>query len=122
MLIADLLLKNMTKYYLPFVFLLSLLLSINYVHAATVDTAVTYSASMKKNIKAVVIMPDKYSKNTAYPVVYLLHGYSGNYAGWITKAPAIKNLADQYNLMIVCPDGNFGSWYLDSPVDPAWRY
>ena len=24
--------------------------------------------------------------------------------------------------MIVCPDGNFGSWYFDSPVDPAWKY
>jgi len=90
--------------------------------AAKVDTVVTYSASMKKNIKAVIVLPDNYSKNTAFSVVYLLHGYSGNFSDWITKVPTIKNLADLYDVMIVCPDGNFGSWYLDSPVDSSWRY
>ncbi len=102
-------------------FLLFSLLTLT-VNAATVDTASTYSASMKKNIKAVVIMPDNYSKKATYPVVYLLHGYSGNYADWITKVPAIKKLSDQYNVIIVCADGNFGSWYFDSPVDSSWRY
>jgi S-formylglutathione hydrolase FrmB len=24
--------------------------------------------------------------------------------------------------MIVCPDGGYGSWYLDSPIDPASKY
>ncbi len=104
-----------------FAILLSFI-NVNAVNAATVDTAVTHSASMKKDIKAVVVMPDNYSKKTAYPVVYLLHGYSGNYADWITKVPAIKRLSDQYNLIIVCADGNFGSWYFDSPVDSSWRY
>jgi S-formylglutathione hydrolase FrmB len=37
-------------------------------------------------------------------------------------APAIKQYADDYKLMIVCPDGNFGSWYLDSPADSSWKY
>lgn len=91
-------------------------------NAAKVDTVITYSAAMKKNIKAVVITPDNYSTNTAFPVVYLLHGYSGNYSDWITQYPAIKNLADLYDVMIVCADGNFGSWYLDSPVNSSWRY
>lgn len=91
-------------------------------YAANVDTALTYSAAMKKNIKAVVITPDNYSTKTAYNVVYLLHGYSGNYADWVTNVPAIKHLSDQYNLMIVCPDGNYGSWYFDSPIDSSWRY
>ncbi|MEO6894819.1 MAG: alpha/beta hydrolase family protein, partial [Ginsengibacter sp.] len=90
--------------------------------AAKVDTVLTYSASMKKNIKAVVITPDNYSKNTSYNVVYLLHGYSGNYSDWVSKVPAIKDMSDTYNLILVCPDGNFGSWYYDSPVDSSWRY
>lgn len=122
MFIVDRLLKIKTKCCSPFVLLFSLLLGIGTVHAATVDTALTHSASMKKDIKAVVVLPEKYTRQATYPAVYLLHGYSGNYADWITKVPAIKNLADQYNVMIVCPDGNFGSWYFDSPVDAAWRY
>lgn len=114
--------KTMRKYCFATIIVIVALFYTAQAFAATVDTALTYSASMKKNIKAVVILPDKYSKQTVYPVVYLLHGYSGNYADWITKVPAIKNLSDLYNLIIVCPDGNFGSWYLDSPVDSSWRY
>jgi len=90
--------------------------------AAVTDTVETYSAAMKKNIKAVVIRPDGYSRAQALPVVYLLHGYSGNYADWITKAPEITKIADRYNLIIVCPDGGFGSWYWDSPADPSFQY
>jgi S-formylglutathione hydrolase FrmB len=77
---------------------------------------------MHKNIKAVVIRPDNYIKTTNYPVLYLLHGFSGNYADWINKVPKIKLLADQYHFLIVCPDGGPASWYLDSPVNTEWHY
>lgn len=90
--------------------------------AAIIDTVETYSPSMQKTIKAVVIRPDQYNKLNALPVVYLLHGYGGNYADWINKAKNIEKLADQYGLMIVCPDGNKGSWYWDSPADPSFKY
>jgi S-formylglutathione hydrolase FrmB len=89
--------------------------------AATVDTVNTYSPSMKKTIKAVVITPDNYSSAQALPVVYLLHGYSGNYADWIIKAKGFEKAADLYQMIIVCPDGN-NSWYWDSPVDTGYKY
>jgi len=92
------------------------------VHAAVVDTVSTYSASMKKNIKAVVITPDDYANAKALPVVYLLHGYSGNYSDWITKAKGFEKAADLYQIIIVCPDGGYGSWYWDSPINPAFKY
>lgn len=90
--------------------------------AAAVDTVETYSASMKKTIKAVVITPDSYAGAQALPVVYLLHGYSGNYADWVTKAKGVEKAADLYQIMIVCPDGGYGSWYWDSPVDANVKY
>lgn len=89
--------------------------------AAVVDTVQTYSASMKKNIKAVVITPDNYANVQALPVVYLLHGYSGNYKDWITKAKGFEKAADVYQMIIVCPDGN-NSWYWDSPIDNNFKY
>jgi S-formylglutathione hydrolase FrmB len=89
--------------------------------AAKIDTLQTFSASMQKTIPAIVITPDDYSSDKSYPVVYLLHGYSGNYKDW-THAPAVLTAADEYGMIMVLPDGGFGSWYLDSPVDPAWRY
>jgi len=91
--------------------------------AGRVDTVNIYSAAMHKNINCVVVTPNSYKKGRSrLPVVYLLHGYSGNYADWIKKVPAIKNYADKYNLIIVCPDGAFSSWYFDSPVDTTMRY
>lgn len=90
--------------------------------AASVDTVSTYSESMKKNIKAVVIRPDQYESRQDWPVVYLLHGYGGKYSDWISKASGLKEAADTYGMMIVCPDGGVGSWYWDSPVDPAFQY
>jgi len=90
--------------------------------AATVDTVNTYSAAMKKTIKAVVIKPDSYQTGKVFPVVYLLHGAGDNYSGWVTKASNVVALADTYQQIIVCPDGNVTSWYFDSPVNKAWKY
>jgi S-formylglutathione hydrolase FrmB len=78
---------------------------------------------MHKNVPCVVILPDLYGKlQTDYPVVYLLHGYSGNYLDWITRVPALEKYVDEFHLIIVCPDGGFSSWYFDSPIDSTIRY
>jgi len=105
--------------YLSFLFLFLFLLQT--IHAAVVDTVNTYSASMKKTIKAVVITPDDYANAKALPVVYLLHGYSGNYSDWVIKAKGFEKAVDLYQVIIVCPDGN-NSWYWDSPVDSNFKY
>lgn len=92
------------------------------VFSATVDTVNVFSDKMSKGVKAVVIKPQQYNNHDAFPVLYLLHGYSDQYDGWVKKVPHIKELADQYNMIIVCPDGAYGSWYFDSPIDPAFQY
>ncbi|MGV8962992.1 MAG: alpha/beta hydrolase [Candidatus Saccharimonadaceae bacterium] len=108
--------KNCFLFTLLFSFVTTLSL-----HAAKVDTVRTYSTVMKKEIPAVVITPDTYDNQTQFPVLYLLHGYSGDYAGWVNSAD-VKSMADQYNMIIVCPDGNYSSWYFDSPMDSTSRY
>lgn len=91
--------------------------------AANVDTLAIFSQKMKRAYKCVVITPDSYKSGTQrYPVVYLLHGASGDFTNWVTKVPAIKELADAYQLMIVCPDGTSSSWYFDSPIDSTMRF
>src|ERR1043165_1385983 len=87
--------------------------------AASVDTVSIYSNAMKKEFKCVVIKPDLgVEKPAPLPVVYLLHGYDGWYSNWIIRVPQLMQYADQYRIMIVCPDGAKNSWYVDSPVDP----
>ena len=91
-------------------------------NAANSDTVETYSASMNKTIKAVVITPDNYASVNQFPVVYLLHGHSGKYSDWVIKGKGVEKAADDYQIIIVCPDGGFGSWYWDSPVDNKFKY
>lgn len=100
--------------------LLLLLFTVVFAQAAKVDTLAIPSASMKKSIKTVVIQPEG-SKKKEFPTLYLLHGYSGDYSNWVNKVPAIKELADRYEMVIVCPDGGFGSWYWDTE-DPNFQY
>lgn len=98
-----------------FAFIVALIFG-NTSFAATVDTVQVFSASMNKNIKTVVIRPDN-SKDKVIPTLYLLHGYGGDYANWVNRAPYIKTLVDRYNYMVVCPDGGIGSWYWDTTPD-----
>ncbi len=91
--------------------------------AAQVDTLEIYSPSMRKTIKCLVVLPKDYTvMGQPYPVLYLLHGWSGNFAGWLGDAPQLTRQADQHQMLIVCPDGGYDSWYFDSPVDSNVRY
>jgi S-formylglutathione hydrolase FrmB len=91
--------------------------------AGIVDTVQIESKAMKTMIKCVVIRPSEVgNERPKLPVVYLLHGYSGNFSNWITRVPALAQYADSYQTIIVCPDGGFSSWYFDSPVDSTMRY
>lgn len=112
-----------THYPTGFIMLMSLfLLTFANANAAQVDTIVTRSQAMNKDIKAVVILPDSYHKADSLPVVYLLHGYGGDYADWTKRTPELGALADRYQLILVCADGAKGSWYWDSPIDPTYKY
>lgn len=93
------------------------------VRGAIVDTVTIYSKAMQKEKKCVVISPFVTGqKPIAVPVVYLLHGHGGRYDNWIRRVPQIRQHADTYQVMIVCPDGDPASWYFDSPVDTTMRY
>jgi S-formylglutathione hydrolase FrmB len=104
-------------------FLILLVSVFLFTNAATVDTVVIRSHAMQKDLKCVVIKPDSYkNKKIKYPVVYLLHGYDGWYSNWIIRVPELKDHSDKYQIIIVCPDGGYSSWYLDSPIDSTLKY
>ncbi|MDR1120908.1 MAG: esterase family protein, partial [Dysgonamonadaceae bacterium] len=92
-------------------------------YAAKVDTVLTYSDAMQKEIKAVVVTPDSYSESKKYPVIFLLHGYGGNYSNWMKiNGDDIKETSDREEVIIVSPDGGHSSWYFDHPTDRDWQY
>jgi len=91
--------------------------------AAQVDTVMVQSPSMNKEVQVVIVTPDVALGNNAQvcPVIYLLHGYSGNARSWLGTKPELPQIADEKGIIFVCPDGK-NSWYWDSPKDPAYRY
>jgi S-formylglutathione hydrolase FrmB len=100
---------------LIFVFLLS-----QKTLAARVDTLDIRSQAMNRTLKAAVVLPESYQKtDKPFPVLYLLHGGSGGFRDWLTKVPdptLLHRMADQYNVIIVTPDGDPTSYYFDSPL------
>ena len=90
--------------------------------SATVTDIAVPSAGMGKDIPAKVILPGIYqTQGRRLPVLYLLHGLGDDDQSWVSQTP-IKQLADQYGVIVVCPDGGYASWYFDDPEKPAWRY
>ncbi|MDR1332329.1 MAG: esterase family protein [Tannerella sp.] len=89
--------------------------------AKQVDTVSVHSPSMDTHVGNVIILPADYGDEAPFPVLYLLHGYSGNAKTWIQIHPGLPDLATRYGIIIVCPDGK-NSWYWDSPIEPKMRY
>lgn len=76
---------------------------------------------MEREIPAIVIVPERADAGTPVPVVYMLHGFGGDYTTWPGIKPALPEIADREGFAIVCPDGG-RSWYIDSPQDAGSRY
>ncbi|MDR6761616.1 S-formylglutathione hydrolase FrmB [Flavobacterium sp. 2755] len=95
-------------------------------YAAKVDTLQIASIAMNKTYKAAVVLPNSYAKSkTTFPVMYLLHGAYGHFGDWLKNTPnkkLVQSLSDQYNLIIVMPEGETFSFYLDSPVNKGSQF
>ncbi|MBR5019608.1 MAG: hypothetical protein IKX53_08270 [Bacteroidales bacterium] len=68
------------------------------------------STAMKQQMKYNVYLPPKFDENTAYPILYLLHGAGDDQGAWLDKGDAQK-IADNYiknqggkPMIIVMPD------------------
>ncbi|WP_269235840.1 alpha/beta hydrolase [Flavobacterium flavigenum] len=102
------------------------ILGIGSSYAAKVDTLEVASTAMNKTYKAAAVLPNSYAKSkTTFPVMYLLHGAYGHFGDWLKNTPnkdLVKNLADQYNMIIVMPEGETFSFYIDSPVNTGSQF
>lgn len=110
--------SRISKVVLSLVFILSsqLFLGQNLVKKAI------YSTKMNKNIDVIVILPPLV-KGVQYKTVYILHGYSGNAERTYQKdIPNLVQKAERYQTIYVLIDGNYNSWYVDSPIDATSQY
>lgn len=115
-----------TNRFLGFVVTSCLSLFVSMASAARIDSLDITSAAMHKTYKAAVVIPAGYDKSkSTYPVLYLLHGGFGHYRDWIDKTPdkkLLSRLADQNDMIIVLPEGEVFSYYIDSPFDKGSQF
>ncbi len=85
------------------------------------DTLVFNKTYLPQESKNLVFVPNNYKNNNLYPVLFLLHGYSGSYKDW-SKNVNLKELATKYGFIIVCPEGFYSGWYVNSPIKKNNQY
>lgn len=66
-----------------------------------------------------VLLPVHYDHTRSYPVLWLLHGYSGNDANWVDLTQLVRNAAP-YPMIVVLPAVG-DSWYVNAAHDTAQR-
>lgn len=69
-----------------------------------------------------IILPREYASDAErrFPVLYLLHGFSGHYENWC-KLTRLTDYARPYEEIIVMPEGD-DSWYVNSYSEPRMQW
>ena len=68
-----------------------------------------------------IYIPDKQKPNELFPILYVLHGAYCDSSAWIEQTK-IEELAEDYRMILVFPDGEQFGWYVDSPYEKDSQY
>jgi S-formylglutathione hydrolase FrmB len=92
--------------------------------AVRTETVQFRSKLVGKTLPYSIVLPPGYGLFTSwrkhYPVLYLLHGWSGHYDSW-PRLTVLAQYASEQQLIIITPEGNNG-WYTDSATTPSDKY
>lgn len=110
----------MRVYLLFFVFLFAIHAAYSQEHGKVIEDAKVSSTVLGKSVHYTVYLPPDYERSQrAYPVVYLLHGYTDDNTGWL-QFGEINRYADKAiaggtipPMVIIMPDAD-SSWYINS--------
>jgi putative tributyrin esterase len=80
-----------------------------------------HSKALDRDMRYIVVLPSDYDNSQQrYPVLYLLHGWAGDYTNWV-KLTKLVEYSRRYPMIIVTPDAQ-NSWYVNSATIPADRF
>ncbi len=94
--------------------LLFLVIFLSFSNLFSQDTLVFQADYIPNPDTSLIFRPSNYDEAQNYPLVILLHGWSGNYKQWNNVAD-MQKFADDYSFIIATPDGFYDSWYIDNP-------
>jgi S-formylglutathione hydrolase FrmB len=80
-----------------------------------------FSKTLQREMPYRVILPkDYFTTEIRYPVLYLLHGYTGHYRSFESHSNLTRYL-DRYQIIVVSIEGE-NSWYINSPTNPKEKW
>lgn len=79
-----------------------------------------YAPSLGRIKSVSVFLPQPYNPRVRYPVLYLLHGYSGDHANWASLTK-LGTYVGKLPLIVVMPDAE-NSWYVNSSTVAQDRF
>jgi putative tributyrin esterase len=80
-----------------------------------------HSKSLDRDMHYLIVLPVGYKKSQKkYPVLYLLHGWAGDYKNWVILTKVVE-YSQRYPMVIVTPDAQ-NSWYVNSATVPVDRF
>jgi putative tributyrin esterase len=86
-----------------------------------VQEKVFHSKELDRDMHYMVVLPVDYDNSRQrYPVLYLLHGWAGDYTNWV-KLTNLVEYSRRYAMIIVTPDAQ-NSWYVNSATVPGDRF
>lgn len=80
-----------------------------------------FSKTLQREMPYRVVLPkDYFTTEVRYPVLYLLHGYTGHYRSFEAHSNLTRYL-DRYQLIVVSIEGE-NSWYINSATNPKEKW
>ncbi|HCW75574.1 MAG TPA: hypothetical protein DHU63_03450 [Candidatus Marinimicrobia bacterium] len=90
---------------------------------AAIENLKISAPSLVFSNRTIIATPKSFDRNRPerYPVILMLHGWSGDETQWYQDAP-LQKMADTYNILLVLPDGGYDGWWSDSKLRPSRNY
>jgi putative tributyrin esterase len=79
-----------------------------------------FMPSLGRTKKLSVLLPSNYDPAKRYPVLYLLHGYTGGHEDWGTRTK-LREYVKDVPMIVIMPDGE-NSWYVNSFTEPNEQF
>ena len=84
-------------------------------------TITHYSKNLDREKTFKVFFPPNAKPDDEFPVLFVLHGAWGSCEDWVERTD-VEDLAENYRMILVFPDGSPFGWYVDSPIEENMQY
>jgi S-formylglutathione hydrolase FrmB/lysophospholipase L1-like esterase len=102
-------------------FVCLMLLGAGFAAKEDILTITHFSKSLHKEKTFQVYFPRDAKPGEKFPVLFVLHGVEGGCHDWVALTN-VADLADNYRMILVFPDGGEFGWYVDSPLEKDSQY